>query len=286
MASLHEYFVKDFSAYMSTLQEHALIDKASGVKTPLEARMHYDFNGCSKFSSIYVPAGAPVRDVVAHYANDHSLFQGVGKDLEVQTGVVGLPIETTSKDLVFTGRLFVYAEQLVDEATRVLLVGHCGGKGLKLVVRDWAYRDGRNKFERPMAFISHDSRDKVKVAEPIAVGLQKLICPVWYDQFSLKVGDSLRESIESGIKESNTCVVILSKAFFSNRGWTKAEFDSIYTKEIIEKKRVMLPVWVDVKKEDVYDYSPRLADRVGVPFELGIDEVVRRLYNAIQGASG
>ena len=150
------------------------------------------------------------------------------------------------------------------------------------MVRDTKYRDERNRYERPLAFISHDSRDKSSVAEPIAVGLQKLMCPVWYDQFSLKVGDSLRESIERGIKEARTCVVVLSKNFFSNAGWTKAEFDSIYTKEIVEKKRVMLPVWHDVSRDQVYEYSPRLADRVGISTALDMDEIVRRLYLAIE----
>jgi hypothetical protein len=50
----------------------------------------------------------------------------------------------------------------------------------------------RNTSERPRAFISHDSRDKEKIAEPLAAALQNFMCPVWFDKFSLKVGDSLK----------------------------------------------------------------------------------------------
>ena len=40
----------------------------------------------------------------------------------------------------------------------------------------------RNKWEKPLAFISHDSRDKKEIAEPLALQLQKWMCPVWFNQ--------------------------------------------------------------------------------------------------------
>src|SRR5438477_6425323 len=99
------------------------------------------------------------------------------------------------------------------------------------------------ELENPHAVIYHDSRDKEEVAGPIALGLQKLMCPVWYDEYSLKVGDHLRESIERGLKETKKCVLVLSPNFFSNNGWTKTEFNSVFTREIREQKSVVLPVW-------------------------------------------
>jgi hypothetical protein len=139
----------------------------------------------------------------------------------------------------------------------------------------------RAKREKPMAFISHDSRDKDAVARPIAIGLSKLVCPVWFDEFSLNVGDSLRESIEKGLKESKKCILVLSPRFLSNPGWTKVEFNSIFTREILEKKNLVLPVWYEVKKEEVFEYCPSLLDRLGIDWNLGEDEVVRRLHRAI-----
>jgi hypothetical protein len=139
----------------------------------------------------------------------------------------------------------------------------------------------RNKWEKPRAFICHDSRDKDSIAEPIAVQLQRLMCPVWYDQFSLRVGDSLRESIERGLKESSKCILVLTRNFLGNEGWTKREYDSIFTRELVEKQKVILPVWDGILPEDVYRYSPILADRVAVQWSLGAEEVARRLLNAI-----
>ena len=59
----------------------------------------------------------------------------------------------------------------------------------------------RSPFEVLVALISHDSRDKDDVDCKIAINLNRMLCPVWYDEFSPKVGDSLREGIEKGLKE-------------------------------------------------------------------------------------
>ena len=45
------------------------------------------------------------------------------------------------------------------------------------------------------AFISHASEDKESLVRPLAVALQAAEVTVWYDAFTLTVGDSLRRSI-------------------------------------------------------------------------------------------
>jgi hypothetical protein len=142
----------------------------------------------------------------------------------------------------------------------------------------------RSKFETPLAFISHDSRDKESVARPIALGLQRLMCPVWYDEFSLKVGDNLRTSIETGLKTCHKCILILSPDFLANGGWTKKEFDSVFTREILEGRQFVLPVWHNVTKEMVFKYCPSLLNVKGIEWQkLGGDEVCRQLANAVLG---
>lgn len=48
------------------------------------------------------------------------------------------------------------------------------------------------------AFISHASEDKESLARPLAEKLRDLGFSIWYDEFQLKVGDSLRRSIDKG----------------------------------------------------------------------------------------
>jgi hypothetical protein len=135
--------------------------------------------------------------------------------------------------------------------------------GHEVQFRSQTYAATRSKFEKPLAFICHDSRDK-ETARKIAIGLQRMMCPVWYDEFSLKVGDSLRESIEAGLRSCKKCVLVLSPSFFSNNGWTKREFDSIFTREILEEQRLVLPVWLGVGRQQVFDYSASLLNIKGL----------------------
>jgi hypothetical protein len=146
-------------------------------------------------------------------------------------------------------------------------------------------RSSGGRRERPAAFICHDSRDKERVARPIAEGLSRLACPVWYDESSLNVGDHLRESIERGLKEAKKCILVLSPRFLANSGWTKVEFNSIFSRELIQRRNIILPVWAGVTKQSVLAYSPSLANRVAVNWRLGADEVVQRLYCAIEAGA-
>ena len=160
------------------------------------------------------------------------------------------------KDLIFTGQIYLYSERPVQQELKDRMIAEAKAAGHRLTFRSVDYMNERNKWEKPRAFVCHDSRDKDSIAEPIAIQLQKLMCPVWYDQFSLRVGDSLRESIERGLKESSKCILVLTPNFLGNNGWTKREYDSIFTRELVEKQKVILPVWNEISPEDVYQYSP------------------------------
>jgi hypothetical protein len=40
--------------------------------------------------------------------------------------------------------------------------------------------------------------------------------------------------------------------FLGNAGWPKEEFDSIFTREVLDKEDLVLPVWAGVSVRDVY----------------------------------
>jgi cold shock CspA family protein len=73
-------------------------------------------------------------------------------------------------------------------------------------------------------FISHGSEDKDAVARPLYHQLRRLGYAVWFDEARLRIGDSLRESIERGLAVSRFGVVILSRAFF-RKPWPQRELD-------------------------------------------------------------
>lgn len=112
------------------------------------------------------------------------------------------------------------------------------------------------------AFISHASEDKQSLVRPLASMLEKMGFRIWYDEFELRVGDSLRHSIDRGLVNSRYGIVVLSTAFFA-KSWPQYELNGLTAREM-EGRRVILPVWHQVTKVDVLQFSPTLADKVAV----------------------
>ena len=130
-------------------------------------------------------------------------------------------------------------------------------------------------------FISHASEDKEDFVEPLVEELKKLGINVWYDQFTLKVGDSLREKIDEGLKKSRYGTVIISTSFIQ-KSWTGYELNSMITKEMNGHKMI-LPIWHKVTKNEVLDFSLALADKVALNTSIqSIDEIAKRLVEVIK----
>lgn len=109
-------------------------------------------------------------------------------------------------------------------------------------------------------FISHASEDKEALVRPLAVALTNEGLRVWYDEFELKIGDSLRRKIDQGLARSRVGLVVLSRSFIG-KGWTNYELDGIVTRAVTGEQ-VLLPIWHDITKEEVIAFSPSLADKV------------------------
>ena len=122
------------------------------------------------------------------------------------------------------------------------------------------YVADREEGKQYDVFISHASEDKEAVVRPLAVALQDKGVRVWYDEFEMKIGDSLRRKIDQGLANSRFGIVVISRSFIK-KGWTNYELDGIMTKAI-SGQQVLLPIWHDITKQEVVDYSPSLADKV------------------------
>ena len=129
-------------------------------------------------------------------------------------------------------------------------------------------------------FISHASEDKEQLVRPLAQALTAKGIGVWYDEFSLKMGDSLRSSIDYGLANSRYGVVVLSKSFFLKH-WPQQELNGLSSKELNGKK-VILPIWHKVNADDVREFSPIMADRLASSSDAGIDKLVNDIVNALE----
>lgn len=109
-------------------------------------------------------------------------------------------------------------------------------------------------------FISHATEDKASIVRPLAYELQNSGLRVWYDEFELKLGDSLRRKIDAGLANSKFGIVVLSHPFF-RKNWSQYELDGLVTREMTGEQ-IILPIWHNISKQEVISYSPSLADKL------------------------
>ena len=109
-------------------------------------------------------------------------------------------------------------------------------------------------------FISHASEDKDDFVRSLANALVNEGLKVWYDEMTLSIGDSLRQNIDNGLANSRMGLVVLSPAFI-NKGWTNYELDGIVTRSV-SGEQILLPIWHNITKQQVVNFSPSLADKV------------------------
>ena len=91
------------------------------------------------------------------------------------------------------------------------------------------------------AFISHASEDKLLFVRPLAEALNENNIAVWYDEFSLKPGDSLRRSIDLGLSKSRFGIVVLSRAFMGKQ-WPEWELDGLIQRQNSGNESIIIPM--------------------------------------------
>jgi len=276
MATLREFYDTDFPHDLNFATKFTVQQGASSFEIPY--RVHLDFDSNAKYVSCYLTNDAPILAVCQGIINGvaRALADSDRTSVEVRSGFPGASV-LPSADLQFAGRVFLYHEADLPDVTKETITAAAKQQRIFVDFRGPRFAAERTRLEKPLAFICHDSRDKDEIARPVAIGLSKLMCPVWFDEFSLRVGDRLRESIERGLREARKCILIITPHFLNNGGWTKSEFNAIFTRELVERQDVVLPIWHNVSRDEVFAYSPVLADRVAVKWSVGLDEVIRRL---------
>ncbi|WP_109698168.1 toll/interleukin-1 receptor domain-containing protein [Chitinophaga deserti] len=130
-------------------------------------------------------------------------------------------------------------------------------------------------------FICHASEDKDDFVRPLAEKLSQQNIIVWYDEFSLSIGDSLSQKIDEGLANSHFGIVVLSPSFF-RKPWAKRELSGLTAREMIENKNLILPIWHRVEVSDVLMFSPSLADKRAANSANGINSVIREITNKVK----
>lgn len=129
-------------------------------------------------------------------------------------------------------------------------------------------------------FVSHASEDKDDFVRDFVKCLQQDGLKVWYDEFTLRIGDSLRRSIDNGLRNSRYGIVVLSEAFFSKE-WPQRELDGLFAREVNGEK-VILPIWHKISKNEVMKFSPIIADMLALnTLSFTIEEIAKEISDRV-----
>lgn len=132
-------------------------------------------------------------------------------------------------------------------------------------------------------FISHATEDKDTIVRPLAIALSEGGLKVWYDEFELKIGDSLRRKIDLGLVNSRFGIVVLSRSFFG-KGWTNYELDGLVTRAV-SGEQILLPIWHEITKQEVINYSPSLADKVARSTATHtVEEIAKEIIDVVRNS--
>ena len=227
---------------------------SSNLSSYKAGRRHRYYGGLAKRS--------PVRLQVPHSGHWHVVVDLGGYAGQIRSGVQVLP-----------GPLKPIREQPLSSLP-------------SLVNRDEVISSHSVNEEPCDVFISYASEDNDSFVRPLAEALRSAGLRVWYDEFALRIGDSLRQKIDRGLANSRFGIVVLSQAFF-RKGWTSYELDGIVTKAVTGEQ-VILPIWHNVSKSEVIKYSPSLADKLARNTATHtVDEISEEIADMIlEGDSG
>ncbi len=123
-------------------------------------------------------------------------------------------------------------------------------------------------------FISYSSKDRA-FATRLASDLKTQGLRVWYDQWALKVGDSLIDKISFGISSNDYLVIVLSKSSVTSE-WVRKELNTALVREFTEKRVVILPVLI----EDC-EIPPFLSDKIYADFRSDYASGLHKLLDTL-----
>ena len=92
----------------------------------------------------------------------------------------------------------------------------------------------------------------------------------------------MRRSIDSGLSNSRFGTVVLSSSFFQ-KNWTQYELDGMTAREM-DGRKMILPIWHKVTKNEVLQFSPTLADKIALNTSISsIEEIAQSITEVVLG---
>ena len=110
---------------------------------------------------------------------------------------------------------------------------------------------------QPDTFICHASEDKEAIARPLHEALTKLGVRSWLDESEIRLGQSIRQEIDTGLAECRSATIILSRPFFA-KNWPQYEMDGIVGRAM-QGEILLFPIQHGITIQEIRGHSPSLA---------------------------
>jgi hypothetical protein len=120
-------------------------------------------------------------------------------------------------------------------------------------------------------FLSHSSKDNDK-ARRIANSLSNQGIDVWFDEWEIRIGESITQKIEKGLQDADFVAVLLTKHSVESR-WVEKEWQSKIGEEADSWKVKILPLWAEICNIPYLLKDKRYANFVN-DFDEGISELI------------
>ncbi|RRS08605.1 toll/interleukin-1 receptor domain-containing protein [Pseudoalteromonas sp. J010] len=134
----------------------------------------------------------------------------------------------------------------IDEATVDLFLTKEGG-GAPFLWPEQEYFEEKNpqyvcmKKNESRVFISHSSKDKELIVNPLNSYLQANEIATWLDSYEIDYGDNIYLKVNEGIENSDVGLFVLTDNFFdSASGWPLSEFSTFFMELMKSNKKVLM----------------------------------------------
>lgn len=188
------------------------------------------------------------------------------------------------KNILFTGRVFIECNKLKLDKKELynkieILNFNYYTLPLYFTIRCTNDYSKIEKSKMKTIFLCHDSMDK-QLVQKVNSKLSLRLYNVWFDKFSIKPGDSIFEKINEGLNQCDNGLLFISKSFLNNQGWVRFELQSLINKQIYERKKIIIPIWIDINPDDLNEL-PWLRDKLAVRYSEDLDLMVREIEGAL-----
>jgi hypothetical protein len=140
--TVKDAFLSDYKTLLSSSTTRTVtIELPDGQKQTVSMimRVYYDFEARAKFIAIYVPSTIWLKKICYAIANSAVHSMNAQDDAVLVSGSRARELMTSSKELMFSSRIYIYNESLILKSEYNELLPYFTQKKLDVVFRDLTY---------------------------------------------------------------------------------------------------------------------------------------------------